>query len=69
MHRAVVISNGNRNLNPVGIFANSNYLNLIYLQFAKIPTTFVCMKLATNICAQPFISGRYLQAQEKTQHN
>jgi len=31
------------------------------LQFAKIPTTFVCMKLTTKICAQPFISGRYRQ--------
>ena len=59
MHRAVVISNGNRILNPVGIFANSNYLDLIYLQFAKIPTTFVCMKLTTKTCAQTFISGRY----------
>ena len=58
MHRAVTHMNGNRNLNPVGIFANSNYLDLIYLQFAKIPTTFVCMKLTTKICAQAFISGR-----------
>ena len=61
MHRAVIISNENRILNTVGIFANSNYLDLIYLQFAKIPTTFVCMKLTTKICAQPFISGRWWQ--------
>jgi len=58
MHSKWLISNENRNLNPVGIFANSNYLDLIYLQFAKIPTTFVCMKLTTKICAQAFISGR-----------
>ena len=63
MHSKWHISNGNRILNPVGILANSNYLDLIYLQFAKIPTTFVCMKLTTKICAQTFISGRYQQAE------
>ena len=48
MHRAVVISNGNRNLNPVGFFANSNYLDLNLLAIYKNSAYFRCMKLITN---------------------
>ncbi len=58
MHRSVVISNGNRILNPVGIFANSNYLDINLLAIYKNSAYFRCMKLtAKNMCTV-FISVR-----------
>ena len=61
MHRAVVISNGNCNLNPVGILANFNYLDLNLLAIYKNSAYFRCMNLTTKICALTFISVRYRQ--------
>ena len=48
MHRAVVISNENRNFHPVGILANSNYLDLNLLAIYKNSAYFRCMKLIVN---------------------
>ena len=58
MHSKWHISNGNRNLNPAGIFANSNYLDLNLLAIYKNSDYFRCMKLtAKNMCTA-FISDR-----------
>ena len=55
MHRAVVISNGNRNLNPVGILANSNYLDFNLLAIYKNSAYFRCMNLiANNLCTDVY---------------
>ena len=58
MHSKWLISNGNRNLNPVGIFANSNYLDLNLLAIYKNSAYFRCMNLTAKICALTFISVR-----------
>ena len=55
MHRSVVISNGNRNLNPIGVLANSNYLDLNLLAIYKNSAYFRCMKLtANNLCTDVY---------------
>ena len=59
MHRAVVISNGNRYLNPVGIFANSNYLDLNLLAIYKNSVYFRCMKLIVNNLCTDVYNHRY----------
>ena len=59
MHSRWHISNGSRNLNPVGIFANSNYLDINLLAIYKNSAYFRCMKLtAKNMCTV-FISVRW----------
>ena len=61
MHSKWHISNGNRNLNPAGIFANSNYLDINLLAIYKNSDYFRCMKFtAKNMCTA-FISVRYRQ--------
>ena len=48
MHSKWLISNGNRKLTPVGIFANSNYLDLNLVAIYKNSNYFRCMKLTTK---------------------
>ncbi len=55
MHSKWHISNGNRILNPVGIFANSNYLDLNLLAIYKNSAYFRCMKLtAEDLCTDVY---------------
>ena len=55
MHSKWHISNGNRNLNPVGILVNSNYLDLNLLAIYKNSVYFRCMKLiVNNLCTDVY---------------
>jgi hypothetical protein len=55
MHSKWHISNGNRKLNPAGIFANSNYLEMNLLAIYKNSDYFRCMELiANNLCTDAY---------------
>ena len=55
MHSKWHISNGNRMLNPVGIFTNSNCFDLNLVAIVKNSNYFRCMKLTTkHLCTDVY---------------
>ena len=71
MHSKWLISNGNRIFCPVGIFANSNYLDFNLLAIYKNSNYFRCMKVTTKYLCTDVYNHRSVQGKEKvsTQKN